>query len=395
MKNKSFNLKKSLYIIIPLLLVIVIVVRLKKNKDITQQKVYQYNKEQGIHVQTQVIKPGILESEYTYTGTFEPNKETKLSAEVQGKINAIYVDAGSSVKKGQALIKLDDALLNQQLNTVNVQIQNIKAEVDIQLQANQIQINGLEDDVRRYKILVDADAIQGIQLEKAALQLQTAKNQRSAILQKSTLKNAEAQKASILSQLNKTTVYAPFNGVVTAKLSEVGAFASPGIPLLQVTDISQLKFTVNVPESDLNRFNYENNYEIIADIQPEIKLTGKTTLIGSKSNTGNAYPVQFTVANIPGLAIKAGMFGKLISADTGIQTDARPIGISIPATAIVGSENTPSVYLVKNGKAILQNITISSKSKDKVFVSGGLNKDDTLITNGFINLFDSANVIIN
>ncbi|MBP9097670.1 MAG: hypothetical protein KBF74_02550, partial [Ferruginibacter sp.] len=72
MKNKSFNLKKSLYIIIPLLLVIVIVIRLKKNKDITQQKVYQYNKEQGIHVQTQVIKPGILESEYTYTGTFEP-----------------------------------------------------------------------------------------------------------------------------------------------------------------------------------------------------------------------------------------------------------------------------------------------------------------------------------
>ena len=113
----------------------------------------------------------ILCYHYFYTGTFEPNKETKLSAEVQGKINAIYVDAGSNVKKGQALIKLDDALLNQQLNTVNVQIQNITSEVDIQLQANQIQINGLEDDVRRYKILVAADAIQGIQLEKAELQL--------------------------------------------------------------------------------------------------------------------------------------------------------------------------------------------------------------------------------
>ncbi|MBP9097669.1 MAG: hypothetical protein KBF74_02545, partial [Ferruginibacter sp.] len=148
-------------------------------------------------------------------------------------------------------------------------------------------------------------------------------------------------------------------------------------------------------ESDLSRFNYENTYEIIADVQPEIKLTGKTTLIGSKSNNGNAYPVQFTVANIPGLSIKAGMFGKLISAETGIQNDARPIGITIPATAIVGSENTPRVYLVKNGKAILQNITIYSKSKDKVFVSDGLIKDDTLITNGFINLFDSANVIIN
>lgn len=92
------------------------------------------------------------------------------------------------------MIKLDEALLNQQLNTVNVQIQNIKAEVDIQLQANQIQINGLEDDVRRYKILVDADAIQGIQLEKAALQLQTAKKSTQRYLQKSTLKNAKPKK---------------------------------------------------------------------------------------------------------------------------------------------------------------------------------------------------------
>ncbi len=395
MKNKSFNLKKSLYIIIPLLLVIVIVVRLKKNKDITQQKVYRYNKEQAIHVKTQIIKEERLETVSQYTGTFEPNKETKLSAEVQGKINAIFVDAGNAVKKGQPLIKIDDALLEQQLNAVNVQIQNIKAEVDIQLQANQIQINGLEDDVRRYKILVAADAIQGIQLEKAELQLQTAKNQRNALMQKSSLKNAEAQKASILTQLSKTTIYAPFNGVITAKLSEVGAFASPGIPLLQVTDISQLKFTVNVPESDLSRFNYENTYELIADVFPEIKLPGKTTLIGSKSNIGNSYPVQFTVANIPGLAIKAGMFGKLPLVNAVMQNDTIPVGIIIPATAIVGSENKPRVYIVKNGKAILQNITISSKNEDKVFVSGGLKKDDILITNGFINLFDSANVIIN
>ena len=229
MKKKSITWKRILYILIPLLLVATIAIRLKTNKNATQQKVYQYNKEQAINVQAQTIKLESIDAVYFYTGTFEPNKETKLSAEVQGKINAIYVDAGSNVKKGQALIKLDDALLNQQLNTVNVQIQNITSEVDIQLQANQIQINGLEDDVRRYKILVAADAIQGIQLEKAELQLQTAKNQRSTIMQKSSLKNAQALRASIIAQLNKTTVYAPFNGVVTAKLSEVGAFASPGI----------------------------------------------------------------------------------------------------------------------------------------------------------------------
>lgn len=389
MKKKSINWRKVLYILIPLLLVAIIAIRLKKNKDTTQKKVYQYSKEQAINVQTDTVWLESISAGYFYTGTFEPNKETKLSAEVQGKINAIYADAGSIVRKGQALIKLDDALLNQQLNTVNVQIQNITTEVDIQLQANQIQINGLEDDIRRYKILVAADAIQGIQLEKAELQLQTAKNQRSTIMQKSSLKNAQALRASIIAQLNKTTVYAPFNGVVTAKLSEVGAFASPGIPLLQVTDISQLKFTINVPEGDLSLFNYKNTYEISADAAPEIKLQGKTSLIGSKANIGNIFPIQFTLNNVSNLSIKSGMFGKL-----NLRNDTPEQGIVIPASVIVGSENQPQVYLVKNGKAFLQNITISKQFENKVAVSAGLKEGDVIVTNGFINLFDGANVTI-
>jgi len=389
MNKKSINLKKVLYILIPLMLVGIIVIRLKNNKDTTQKNVYQFNKDQAINVKTDTVWLESISAGYFYTGTFEPNKETRLSAEVQGKINAMYADAGSIVKKGQALIKLDDALLNQQLNTVNVQIQNIKAEVEIQSQANQIQINGLEDDVRRYKILVAADAIQGIQLEKAELQLQTAKNQRSNIMQKSSLKNAEALRASIMAQLNKTTVYAPFNGVVTAKLSEVGAFASPGIPLLQVTDISQLRFTVTVPESNLKLFDYKNSYEIIADAAPEIKLQGKTSLIGSKANVGNSFPVQFTVNNVLNLTIKSGMFGKL-----NLKNDTPEQGIVLPASVIVGSESQPQVYLVKNGKAILQNITISKKFENKVAVSAGLKEGDVIVTTGFINLFDGANVTI-
>ncbi len=389
MKQKSINWKKVLYILIPLLLVAIIAIRLKTNKNKAQQKVYQYNKEQAINVQAQTIKLERIDAIYFYTGTFEPNKETKLSAEVQGKINAIYADAGSNVRKGQALIKLDDALLNQQLNSVNVQIQNITAEVDIQLQANQIQINGLEDDVRRYKILVAADAIQGIQLEKAELQLQTAKNQRSTIIQKSSLKNAQALRASIIAQLNKTTVYAPFNGVVTAKLSEVGAFASPGIPLLQVTDISQLRFTITVTENDLKLFDSKKSYEIIADAAPETKLKGKPSLIGSKANVGNSFPVQFTVNNASNLTIKSGMFGKV-----NLRNDTPEKGIVIPASVIVGSENQPQIYVVTNGKAVLQNITISKKFENKVAVSAGLKEGDVIVTNGFINLFDGANVTI-
>jgi RND family efflux transporter MFP subunit len=355
MNTKTSMLKKALYIIITLAIITIVVIKLKTNKEITQSKVYQYDKEQAINVQMDTLQLENVNEEFSYSGTFEPNKETKISAELQGKINTILVDAGSVVRKGQTLIQLDNSLLKLQLQTIEVQIE------------------GLEADVNRYTILAKADAIQGVQLEKAELGL----------------KSAKVQKATLLEQINKTTIKAPFSGVVTAKLSEEGAFAAPGVPLLQITDITNLKFTVNVPEKDLNQFKLNQSYSLSADAYSEILLTGKTTMIGSKANMGSSFPVQFMVNNTSELKIKSGMFGKVL-----LKSETSRKGIVIPSSAIQGIENQPQVYILKNGKALLQNITISNKILNKAVVSSGLNEGDVIVTNGFINLFDGANVIV-
>ena len=353
------NKQRIIYIIITLAIVAVVVFKLKSNKSIAEAKVYQYDKEQAINVQTDTLELENVNAEFSYSGTFEPNKETKISAEIQGKINAVLVDVGSVISKGQALIQLDNSLLKLQLQTIEVQIE------------------GLEADVKRYTILANADAIQGVQLEKAALGL----------------KSAKVQKATLLEQINKTTIKAPFNGVVTAKLSEEGAFAAPGIPLLQITDITNLKFTINVPENDLSQFKLNQSYSITADAYSEISLIGKATMIGSKANMGSSFPVQFSVNNTSDLKIKSGMFGKVSSIAIGMKSDSKEKRIIISSSAIVGSENQPQVYLVKNGKAILQNIVIYKKIQNKSVVSSGLKTGDVIVTNGFINLFDGANVI--
>lgn len=358
--KQSFNKKKIVYIIIAIAILAVVVLKLKSNKEITQSKVYQYDKEQLINVQADTLQIKNMNAEFSYPGTFEPNKETKISAEIQGKINSVLVDVGSVVNKGQALIQLDNAILKLQLQTIKVQIE------------------GLQADVNRYTILAKADAIQGVQLEKAALGLESAK----------------AQSATLLEQINKAAIKAPFAGVVTAKLSEEGAFAAPGVPLLQITDITNLKFTVNVPENDLRQFQLNQRYFISADAYSEISLTGKAIMIGSKANLGSSFPIQFLVNNTSDLKIKSGMFGKVSTIAIGMKNNAQEKGIIISSAAIVGSENQPQVYLLKNGKARLQNIIISKKIQNKSVVSSGLKTGDVMITNGFINLFDGANVTV-
>ena len=380
-------MKKILYILVPVVLIALMVIKLKNNKDISENNVFHYDKEQAVMVYADTLELKSSNSVNSFTGKFQPNRETKISAEIQGRINNILVEEGSHVRKGQVLIRLDKALLLQQLNTINVQIQNIKSEYEIQLQNNQLQIDGFQADVNRFRILVVADAIQGVQLEKAELQLNSAIIQRKTIQQQSALKNAEAQKATIEEQINKTSITAPFRGIVTGKLTEVGAFAAPGLPLLQITDITQLKFTVNVPETDLILFDKNQSYQVIADVFPEEIHSSKITMIGAKGNIANSFPIHFSIKNTADLKIRSGMFGKVV-----LKNEYELKEIIIPASATLNSGNQPQVYLIKNGKAVLQDITILKRIQDKMVVEDGLNKGDIIITGGFINLFEGANV---
>lgn len=346
-------MKKVIYIGLPLLLLTLVVVRLKSNKQTSDERVYRYDRVAPVGVQADTLALRRVNGDYFLTGSFEAERETRLSAEVQGKIETVYVDAGTSVKKGQPLIQLDNSLLKLQLENVNVQIE------------------GLESDVNRYSVLVGADAVQGVQLEKAELGL----------------KSAHVQRMTLLEQIEKTTVRAPFSGIVTAKLSEAGAFAAPGVPLLQLTDISRLRFTVQVPETELPRFSALSHADILSDVFPDIVLRGTLVMIGSKANPANSFPVQFAVDNTRDLRIRSGMFGR-VTVKGGLEERA----LVIPASAVVGSAVRPQVYRISDGRARLRDITISRRVGNEAIVAGGLSEGDVIVTGGFINLSDGSNV---
>jgi len=100
-------LKKIIYTVVILALVAFTVFILKSNKEITEKRVYQYDREKPISVQAISVSASNSAKETLYSGTFGPNKESKLSADIQGKVTDVLVDLGSSVQKGQTLIQLD------------------------------------------------------------------------------------------------------------------------------------------------------------------------------------------------------------------------------------------------------------------------------------------------
>jgi len=348
-------MKKIINILILISLVAIVVLQLKSNKNVAVNRVYHYDKEQAILVNALKVNTEALDAQYEFTGTFDAKKESKVNSDIQGKIINYYVDKGSRVNKGQPLVKLDDALLQLQLQAINVKIE------------------GLEADRNRYQILTDADAIQGIKLEKTLMGLKAAK----------------IQKKTLQTQIGKTTIKAPFAGVVTMKTSEVGSFAAPGMPLVILTDISGLKFKVNVTENDLGLFALNQTYKIQSDTYPELEIEGVVTAVGSKGNMGNSFPIEFAIKTNKDQKIKSKMFGKVML-DNANQHHV----ITIPSSSIIGSDIEPNVYVIRNGKATLKPITVGKRLQNKVVVTSGLTAGNQIITSGFINLFEGANVTV-
>lgn len=349
------TIKKLGWVIALVAVIIIVAVRLMSNKEKTQAKVYQYDKESVITVSVDTVHMQGMGMNNSLTGTFEPNRESKLSADIQGRITAVLVDLGSQVTRGQSLMQLDQSLFRLQLESVDIQIE------------------GLQNDVNRLTVLAQADAVQGVQLEKAQLGLRTAK----------------VQRATLLEQLNKTTIKAPFDGVVTAKLNEVGGFAGPGVPLLQLTEIGTLRFTVNVPEKDLALFSVNQSLPIVIDALPTENVSGKVIMIGSRANMGNSFPVQIEVKNTPKHTIKAGMFGRLQ-----LRASETVTQLAVPSFVIQNKEGKKMVYLLKNGKAVLTEVVVGNTVGDYTAIEKGVVEGDIVITKGFIKLFDGANVVV-
>ena len=353
---KQVKMKKLIGFLALAGLIIVTVVTLMNNKKVAADKIYNYDKSDTLNVVTQTLKESTTIRKKDFSGIFRPNKEVRLSAEAKGEITKVMVENGEFVKKGEALLEIDHSLL-----TLNVK------SIDTKLK-------GIENDIKRYRSLVESSSIQGIKLEKALLARDAA----------------EIEKATINEQIDKSIVRAPFNGVVTGKLTEEGAFAAPGVPLFQLSDISRLKFTILTSENSVSRFHINDQVKLTVDAFPDTTFSGKITMIGSKTNKANRFPVEIQINNAA-QQIKAGMYGNAIVQDA--LTEEK--NLMIPLSAVIGETSAPKVYVVRKGKAMLQAIELGRIQENQVAVIAGLNIGDVLVVEGITKLFDGANVATN
>jgi len=346
------NKRLIIIIVVAVGLVGLTAMKLMSNQAAVKKKIYIHDSEAAVLVEDAAPSIHTFESAFSYLGTFEPIRQNTIGSDASGKIIRLNVEEGDRVSQGQVIAKIDDEMLQLQLEN---------AEVNIEGQKN--------DDIR-YTNLAKDNAVPGVQVEKTKLGL----------------KSAEIQKKQLQKQLRSTNITAPFSGVITKKLVDLGSVIGGGSQIVEITDISSLKLTVSVPERDILKFKLNQDVSIKADIYGDRMFNGKVTNVSVQADKSHNFKVQITVKNAQ-QDLMAGMYGSVSLVNSKSVT-----ALAIPRKALVGSSKNPQVYVIRNGKAVLTSFNAGTSDGEYIEVISGLSKTDKIVIKGQVNLQNNSNV---
>lgn len=335
-------------------LVALTVMKLMSNKEKVKEKIYVFDPKTEVLVETNTPQMHKFENAMSYLGTFEPARQNTIGSDASGKVIKLMVEEGDIVRQGQLIAKIDDEMLQLQLESVDVSLE------------------GQKNDEKRYDNLSKDNAVAGVTVEKTKLGL----------------KSTELQKKQLKKQVRNTNLVAPFSGVITKKLIDLGSVVGPGTPIVELTDISSLKLTVSVPERDVLKFKKGQSVGVTADVYGDRIFQGKVTNVGVVADKSHNFKVQITVSNAK-QELRGGMYGsvKLVNSTSVTR-------LAIPRRALIGSSKSPKVYVVRGGKSVLVPFTAGTSDGEYVEVIGGISKSDLIVIKGQVNLQDKSLVKI-
>jgi membrane fusion protein, multidrug efflux system len=286
-----------------------------------------------------------------------------------GQVKALYVQQGQYVKKGQLLLKLDDAIMQQQVTAARQQLEGIKT-----------QLGFAKNLYQRQKNLWDQGIGTEVQLITAKTNVESLENQLTA---------AGEQVKVAVEQMKTANVYSDVNGVadvVSIRVGETFQGMTQMGPQIKIVNTSNLKVVTNIPENYLTRVSRGSVVEIsIPDANK--KLSSRISLISeSIEATARGF---FAEAKIPfDAALKPNQ-----SAIMRILDYAAANAIVIPVNTVQSDETTKYVYVLttlSNGKSVAKKIpvVIGEVYGNNVEIKAGLKAGDQLITEGYQNIYD-------
>ncbi len=304
-------------------------------------------------VEVALARKGTSTDDLWSVGSLRSDESVQVSSEVTGRISEISFQEGEQVKMGSVLIKLDDAL-------ANAEVADAKARLDL-----------AQSNFDRAQSLSRSGSGTDKSFDEATSALATAK---------ATLQLAETR-------LAKLSITAPFDGRVGLRDLSVGAYATPGSPIVNLEKIDVLKLDFRLPETVLTQVSRGQIVELTVDAFPGRTFPGEVYAIDPQVDVnGRSLRIRARVPNVD-LALRPGLFTRVII--KGLQE--REV-VRVPESAVVPAGNDKIVYSIVGGKAKENKVTLGRRRSGEVEILNGVEEGTQVIVSGQTRLRDGAPV---
>ncbi len=331
------NSNRTLYVVGGLLVVavaaaVVFAVNKKTNKGlaITTEKA-------AIRTITQVV---------TATGKIQPEIMVKISSEVYGEIVELPFRDGDRVKKGQLIVRIKPDLYQATVDQQTAAVASTRgAAVDSEAKVEKAQADLTQyEDLHQRKLVSDSDYV----TYKTNYEIAKADHV-------SALANVQAAEG-LLNQardtLSKTVIYSPMDGVVSARLSEVGErvvaqSSFTGTEIMDVADLSNMEAQVDVNENDIPNVKVGDPVVLSIDAYPDRKFDGVVKEISSSAEStagtgsGSSNQANNTVSDeVTNFLVKIRVADRDVhlrpgmSATADIETQTDPNVVAVPIQSV-------------------------------------------------------------
>ena len=291
-------------------------------------------------------------SGYSTEAVVEAVKQSTLTAQVSGRVAAVNFDAGDMVKAGAVLIRLSAQELSSAVAGSQAQVAQASAN-----------LTNARANYERQKQLFQQKFISQAALDRATSDYRAAEAAALAA-------RAGVGQSTALSSY--TTIVAPFSGVVSARLVEVGESVTPGKPLMTGFDPEDMRVIASIPQYKLADVRTAATVAVeIPSLNKWIEATGVTVLPSADTATHTVKVRLNMPANLEGVI--PGMFARAHFA----MGKARKL--SIPASALVRRSEITAVYVVKGDHVSLRQVRLGTPdASGQVEVLAGLNPGEII-----------------
>ena len=309
----------------------------------------------AIAVSVEPASKALVRDSVSVVGNIDAWRDVDIHAETSGVVRSISSEVGQRKAAGQPLLKVDDEVAASTLR---------KARVNHEL---------AKRDFERFSSLLKEGAVAVSSSEAMRLKLE----------------DAEADLTAARRRFDDTAIKAPFAGVVTSRLVEVGDLVQPGMKVANMVDLSKVKIVSSIPEKQVAAIIEGMQVQVTTDVWPGKVFEAKVQSVSAKSSRDHTYQVESVMENPLKTPFRAGMFARAAF----VSREARE-ALLIPRQALTGSIATPEVFVVSGGKARLRKIVAGAEYGTRVEVVQGLAAGESVVTSGQNDLADGAAVTV-